>query len=191
MSHQLDTAKAIQAIGVLLRREGNRAGRLRLLKLLYLADRDSLAQTGSFLLGPKFVAVKHGPLHSEILDLINGWHLGEPQWSQHFKSDGRWVLLEAEPEVGRLSRHEIELLNSVSDRHSSHDDWDIVELTHTFDEWKKNYPNLGEDTSRLIPLEDVIDAVGRAADKASILQDLGDDEAFDGFFEGLAKRDRG
>lgn len=185
MLRRLDTAKAIQAVGVVLRREGKRSGRLRLLKLLYIADRKCLAETGAFLLGSKFVAMKHGPLHSEVLDLINGWHLGEPDWSQYFRTDGRWITLESEPEVGRLSRHEVELLNSVADEHAGKDDWEIVEYTHAFDEWKKNYPNLAEDTSKLIPLEDVIDATGRTADKQAILQDLNDEAAYDGFFEEL------
>ncbi|MEI8371389.1 MAG: hypothetical protein WCJ35_00990 [Planctomycetota bacterium] len=42
MTLRLDTEKAIQAVGVPLRRDGKRASRLRLLKLLYIADRISL-----------------------------------------------------------------------------------------------------------------------------------------------------
>lgn len=63
MTQTLDVEKAIQAVGVLLRREGKRASRLRLLKLLYIADRISLQKTGTPILGSKVVALKHGPVH--------------------------------------------------------------------------------------------------------------------------------
>jgi len=42
MTLRLDSEKAIQAVGVLLRHDGKRASRPRLLKLLYIADRISL-----------------------------------------------------------------------------------------------------------------------------------------------------
>ena len=117
MPKRLDVEKAIQAVGVLLRREGKRAGRLRLLKLLYIADRTSLMKTGCQILGSRIVAMKHGPLHSEVLDLINGDHIRAPQWSRYFRNVGYTVVLAEEPAIGKLSRFEIELLNQVVDDH--------------------------------------------------------------------------
>ena len=112
MAHRLDVEKTIQAVGVLLRKEGKKASRLRILKLLYVADRMSLEKTGSLMLGSKFVAMKHGPLHSEVLGLISGQHIAEATWSRHFRNVGRDIVLEGdEPDVGKLSRHEIQLLN--------------------------------------------------------------------------------
>jgi len=57
MIQKLDIEKAIQATAVLLRQEGKRASRLRLLKLLYIADRNALQKTGSPILGSKIVAM--------------------------------------------------------------------------------------------------------------------------------------
>ena len=185
MSTRLDVAKAIQAVGVLLRREGKRASRLRLLKLLYLADRASLEKTGCQILGSRIVALKNGPLHSEVLDLINGEHIHAPQWSQYFQNVGRDVVLAAEPEIGKLSRYEVELLNRVVDEHEHCSDWDIAEETHSFAEWQKVYPDPNENTSRPIPIELLIDSIGRGADKAAILQDMKDSEAFDAAFARL------
>jgi len=63
---------------VLLKFEESREmDRVRLLKLLYIADRESIAQTGEPILGTKLVAMKWGPLHSKVLDLING--VGAPE----------------------------------------------------------------------------------------------------------------
>ena len=187
MTQRLDVEKAIQAVGVLLRREGKRASRLRLLKLLYIADRISLQKTGTPILGSKVVALKHGPVHSAVFDLIKGEHIDEPSWSRHFRNVGRDVVLEEEPEVGKLSRYEIELLNEVVDQRINLSDWDVAEETHGFEEWRKSYPDPSESTSRPIPLEVLIDAVGRGADKAEILRDMSDSEAFQRFFAGICK----
>jgi uncharacterized phage-associated protein len=185
MCQRLDVEKAIQAVGVLLRKEGKKASRLRILKLLYIADRTILKETGSLMLGSKMVAMKHGPLHSEVLDLINGQHLLEAAWSRHFRSLGKDLVLEEdEPDVGRLSRHEIELLNSIVEQRAALDDWQIVDETHQFPEWINQYPDLTENTSRVIPIEDLIEATGRGADKNSVLQDLKDTQAFGEFFAG-------
>src|ERR1035438_319872 len=107
MAKRLDVEKAIQAGGGILRREGKQVSRLRLLKLLYIADRESLKRTGSAILGSKIVALRHGPLHSEILDLVRGNHYQEAQWSRHFHNVGQTVVLDVEPETGKLSRFEL------------------------------------------------------------------------------------
>ena len=187
MTMRLDVGKAIQAVGVLLRREGKRAIRLRLLKLLYIADRISLQKTGSPILGSKLVAMRHGPVHSAVFDLVKGEHIDEPVWSRYFRNLGRDVVLEEEPEVGKLSRYEVELLNQVVDQRINLSDWDVAEETHGFEEWQKSYPDPSENTSRPIPLEVLIAAVGRGGDQAEIVQDMNDSEAFQRFFAGICK----
>jgi len=177
---RFDAEKAVQAAGVLLRSEGKRMSRLRLLKLLIIADRKCLKETGRPILGSKVVAMDNGPLHSDVYDLIKGSHIQEPLWSRHItKSGPRDVFLENEPPVGRLSRHEIDLLNNVSEMHSQVDDYDLSMLTHTFEEFVENHQ---QGTSRPIPLEAIIAGVGREADKDAILGDLQDDALWEQFF---------
>lgn len=188
MTRRLDVEKAIQAVGVLLRREGKKATRLRILKLLYIADRMSLEESGSPIIGSKVVAMKHGPLHSEVLDLISGSHSEEPRWSQFFSNEGRNMVLSDEPSVGQLSRHEIAILNKVVDDRLSDTDWEIVDETHGFQEWLTNYPNPLENTSRPISLDSLIEAVGREEDADAIKQDIADTDFYDRFFAGIAAK---
>ena len=183
MAHHVEAAKVVQAAAAITRREGGQAiDRLRLVKLLYIADRRAIQERGMPLLGSRLVAMKNGPLHSEVLDLLNGRHVEEPLWSAHFESDGYKVLLRNDPGVGLLSKQEIDLLNETVDRFLAESNWDVVEHTHEFEEWRKNYPNPSESTSREIPLADVIEAVGRHRDKEAILQDAQDKESYDQFF---------
>ena len=89
MRLRFDATKAVQAAAVLARLEGKRVSRLRLLKLLYIADRESLRQRGSPLLGSKAVAMDNGPLHSDVYDVIKGTHSASPKWSRYFTNYGR------------------------------------------------------------------------------------------------------
>jgi uncharacterized phage-associated protein len=172
--------KAVQAAGVILRAEGKRTTRLRLLKLLYIAERKCLQQTGRQLIGGKLVAMDHGPLHSDILDLINGVHRDEPLWSRYFTAHGpREVELTDEPEVGRLSKFETELLVGVSQMHEHCHDFALSELTHEFDEWAQSF-HAG--TSTPIPLELLVRTVCQPEYVEQVIQDMKDKAVFDEFF---------
>jgi len=141
---------------------------LRLLKLLYIADRESLRESGRPIVGTRPVAMDFGPVLSEVLDLVNGQHADEAVWSEFIRKDGYAVALEKDPGVLSLSRHEIERLTKTSEEYRNTDDWEIVKQTHAFEEWKNNI-TLG--TSTPIPLEDMIKAVGRANELEDILQE--------------------
>src|SRR5271155_4089348 len=67
----LKVLKTIQAIGVLLRADGvKRMNYMRLLKLLYMADRESLRETGRPITGGPVTAMERGPVLEEVYDLI-------------------------------------------------------------------------------------------------------------------------
>jgi len=179
MIARFNAEKAVQAVGVILRAEGKRMTRLRLAKLIYIAERKCVAETGRSLVGGKLVAMKHGPLHSDILDLINGNHRSEPLWSRYFTTRGpREIELTDEPEVGRLSRYEIALLNEVVARHEGLDDFELSELTHGFDEWIRSFR---AGTSTVIPVEMLVQIV-HPEHAEEIVQEMKDMAVFDEFF---------
>lgn len=61
MEFIFDEHKATQAAAYLLRRGGGRMRYMKLIKLLYLADRTALIETGSPITGDRFVAMKLVP----------------------------------------------------------------------------------------------------------------------------------
>ena len=158
-------------------------GRIRLIKLLYLADRKILKDTGRPLFGGRACAMQHGPVHSEILDLINGKRIDETRWSEFIETQGpRFIALIKDPGVAKLAPCEVDALNDVSDSHATMEDWDVAMCTHALQEWKKHYPDLNENTSRPIPLEDILDALGMQNDKDGILADARAEADFDRLF---------
>ena len=177
---KLDTRKAIEASATLLRHVQHKLmGRKRLLALLYLADRECLKRTGRPIIGGKLVAMKYGPIHSEVYDLIKGGHKDQPQWSSHFENETYNIVLCDELSISALSRYEIDLLDEISKKYSGYDDWDVADVTHEFDEYKATYL---PETSTCISLDSIIDSVGRTKDKEAINQDSIQKTYFDQFF---------
>lgn len=170
MIFHFNLTKTIQASAVLLKAEPNHCmSRLRLLKLLYIADRESLTERARPITGDCPVAMDHGPVLTNTYDLIKGESYNAPQWETYIQSRGRDSVLVSEPGVGSLSRYEIAKLHSVEHRFQNRDDWEIAEFTHTFEEWIRNIPPKG--SSKAIPVEDILAATGTLQLKDKIAAD--------------------
>jgi len=185
MGFHFNIDKTMQAIATLLRFHGTKEmGYLRLLKLLYIADRESLKETGRPITGDHIVAMEHGPVLSGVLDLIKGEHRAWKAWSEHFKKNGYRIEVTNDPGIGKLSKYELGKLREITEQYADKNEWDMVEIVHKFEEWKKNDPGK---SSKPIPLEHILEAVGRADDTAAIEQDARDQAAFERLFAGVAK----
>ena len=132
-----DEQKATQAAGFLLGLHQEPMPYLRLIKLLYLADRQSLIETGATITGDRFVSMTHGPVLSGCLDLIQNPPRGGPSyWNEHIERDGvRTVALIGDPGWRSLSEYQTTILERVFERHRSEADWQIVDHTHALPEW--------------------------------------------------------
>ena len=160
MRFRFDFEKSLQAAGVVVGLGGSSMGYLRLLKLLYIADREMLAATGSPITGDRAVSMKHGPVLSHIDNLIKGQHERAGEWADCLKTTNYNVELSKPIGRGKLNRAEVEKLQEVFDRHRNDNVWDICDLTHEFPEWRDNYlPN----TSQPIPWEEALVAQGKAS----------------------------
>ena len=151
--------KAIQAVAALLHFHGSKEmSYLRMLKLLYIADRESLKETGRPITGDRVVAMEHGPVLSSEYDLIKGAHTGWPTWSEYLGKKGYRIELLRDPGNGALSKYEVGKLRELTERYAEKNEWDMVEIIHSLDEWKKNDPGK---SSKPIPFEDLLEAIGR------------------------------
>ena len=151
-------------------------GRLRFLKLLYVADREALVERARPITGDKPVAMDHGPVLTQTYDLIKGTDYACPIWDRYLRSVGRDIELIDDPGVGKLTRYEINKLQEVASRFSDSDDWAVAEFTHSFAEWINNKPEKG--SSRPIPLDDLLNATGRRADKENMVSVQNAETAF-------------
>ncbi len=160
MRFRFNFEKSLQAAGVLLRLEEGRMPYMRLLKLLYIADREMLAATASPVTSDRAYAMKLGPVLSRIFDLIRGTDPRFDEWSVHIQTQGYAVKLMVDPGRGRLSKGEVEKLTEISERYRSKDRWELSDLTHDFPEWKWHWPDEADGGSYPIPWEDMLKAQG-------------------------------
>lgn len=186
MAFHLNIQKTLQAISTFLHCHGTKEmSYLRLLKLLYIADRESIKETGQPITGDQVVAMKHGPVLSGVYDLIKkGDTTAWPLWAEHFRTLGYRLELVKDPGNGKLSKYEIGKLRELTKRYEDLNEWELVEITHEFPEWKQNDPG---DSSKPIPLSHILAALGRSADEEAIVQEARDQQAFDRLFAGAGQ----
>ena len=112
---------------------------LKLIKLLYLADREALSRWGRPITTDNYVSMDNGPVLSQILKRIDdGAAPGEPTfWTSHIVPCGDWdVMLTADPSDGQLSTAEDRLLDQIFEQYGHRNRWDLVNYVHTLPEWQ-------------------------------------------------------
>jgi len=151
ITFKYNRGKAIQAALWFLAQHGGMLPRLKLVKLLFLADRTHLARYGRPIAGGNYVAMKLGPVCSEFLDDLRK-SPGRP--TLPLRSDGHKVVAKAGADEEMLSESDIEVLREVNCRYGNLDRFALADLTHKLKAWVKNYPNPTAKTSRPLPYED-------------------------------------
>jgi len=175
--------KAVQAAAVLLKADGAlRASRLRLLTLLYIADRESLQSRARPITGDSVIALNHGPVPEAADAMIAGEHDAAPLWARYVERVGRRdVRLVDDPGIGELTRYEIAKLTEVAERYADADDWAVAEYGQTFPEWIGHKPEKGG--RNVIPVEDLLEATGLGGVKDQLLAKAQGDAAAHGILK--------
>lgn len=136
--------KAAQVAAWFLKQSGGRMSHLKLIKLMYLAERESLRRHGVTITGDKFVAMEHGPVLSTTLDCINGYKRPSAEGWEAWISDRAGHAVELRnPNVVRdaldeVSDAEVEVLAAVWGQFGTWDQWKLVDYLHdpkTCPEW--------------------------------------------------------
>jgi uncharacterized phage-associated protein len=168
MELRFDFDRSLQAAAYLLHLEEGRMPYLRLIRLMYIAERELLAQTATPLTGDIYKAKSEGPVLGHILDLIQGKGSKSGEWENFIQRSGYAVKLVEEPGRGRLSGDVIDKLTEVSERYRDKDHWELEELRREFPEWEKSFPGEG---SALIPLKDILEAQGEGQETLDVIQE--------------------
>jgi uncharacterized phage-associated protein len=169
-----DVDKTIQASAYLIKRQPEHVENyMRLLKLLYLADRLSLKERLSPICGDVPYAMRRGPVPSATYNLIKGRDPASDKWDRFIERINYDVRLKVDPGNRKLSRAELNILERVAERFRAYDEWALVHWCHrNIPEYKKNWRARGKRAYRRIPLEDVLAEIGRAGDQAKIVDQL-------------------
>lgn len=155
-----DSRKAAQIAAYFL---GMQPGmeKLKLIKLIYLSEREFVGRFGHPMIYDELYSLKDGPICSSTLNGING-DLEDPYWSQLVRMDKNNRNVHPATEVDRdaldeVSDAEIEVLGHVWGRFGTFSASQIRQWTHD------NCPEYAEVTKGRLPItyRDLAEAVGR------------------------------
>ena len=131
--------RATEAAARLLKLRGGRMSYLKLIKLLYLLDREALLSWGRPVTTDRYVSMDNGLVVSRIYDLIREEPVpgSGPIWRRYISAPQEWeVALLAEPETDELSRVEESLIDEIFKKFGHMSRWDLVQVSHELPEWQ-------------------------------------------------------
>lgn len=162
--------KTTQAAAVLLVKNHKRMSYMKLIKLLYLVDRQALRLWERPLTGDNYFSMKHGPVLSNVLDIINNG--GDPEdnsyWYKHISLPKDYeVKLKEMPETDALSQRELDLIDELDEKFKDFDQWEMVEICHDIlPEWE----NVGG-SRKLIEIETILDKVDKSPEEIKAIEE--------------------
>jgi uncharacterized phage-associated protein len=109
-----DHIKAVQIVAHFLRKGGGKMDKMKLIKLIYLADRTSFGRRSHPMNFDEFYSMPHGPIASSALDGINGKSSCGAWDAVHL--NGITVTVDEDVGADHLSRNDREILDDVWDK---------------------------------------------------------------------------
>lgn len=170
-----DEKKAAHSVGYFCLKSKNRSiSLLKLLKLIYLADRKSLEETGHPIQTDEYVSLRNGPANKNLKKHLSIFDRDkECLFFKMFYFDKKNKYLSLKEEIDRnkltyLSECDIQIMDDVFDQFGNWDINDILSWMHdknNISEWKWNkhikkielyeiYKALGEDEGNALLIEE-------------------------------------
>ncbi len=139
-----DHKKAIQILNYFALKAGGKINKMKALKLVFLADRYHLRKYGRLVTNDFYVAMKLGPIPSNIMDIaktnkylnknVKNYAIG------YIKSTDNGKRIESlkNTDDSFFSDSDIEALNFAWNNFGHLDQWGISDFTHNYPEWEKH-----------------------------------------------------
>lgn len=128
-----DARKAAQVGAFFALKEGGKINILKVAKLLYLAERESMAQYDEPMFYDKLVSMPQGPVTSITLNLING-EVSDPSWGDLLSRDDNHTVHVASEckfeNLDRLSRSDLRILEELWQRFGHMTGYQLRDWTH-------------------------------------------------------------
>ena len=157
----IDERKVAQMAAYFLLKRGGRMSHLKLIKLLYLTDRENLTRYGFSISGDNAVSMDHGPALSTTLDFLNGCVRSQPGGWEDWISDreNHEVSLAKQTDfddLDELSQADLGTLNTIWDNFGHMSRWEVRDYTHEHcPEWENP-----QGTSNPIPFKRILGYTG-------------------------------
>jgi hypothetical protein len=159
MNFPVNGKKAAQAAARLIEKSGNPIDYLRLCKLAYLADRQSILSRGVPIIGGSYFSMRKGPTIGEFMGFVNQRN-NPPQWNETVSPRfGNEVRLQRSPTFDALSKVELEILDLVVAQHAQRTTDELVQWCH---DNCPEYEEVAQGRRKPIPVEGILRGVGKS-----------------------------
>jgi len=164
----IDQTKIIEALSYILTKI-QKADKIKLVKLLYIADKYHLIRYGRTITNDDFWAVKAGPMGSATSDVLNMEGNMEATESNYpsamlkrIDQYGFETRASEDEEFESLSESDIEMLDTVIKKFGNMNQWDLVNYTHKYQEWSQYKEILEKNPNKRarISSEEVLSIIG-------------------------------
>lgn len=147
--------KAAQVAAFFANKQGNQIEVLKLIKLIYLADRQNMEDFGYPILIDRFVSMPHGPVNSITLNYMNGTVEDIGEWERFITPRLSYSVAATRDftreQLDELSDAEFSTLEKIWGTFGSYDKWQLRDWTHSnCPEWEDP-----QGSANLIPHERV------------------------------------
>jgi uncharacterized phage-associated protein len=178
MMHRFNQRKATQVAGMLLQLRQNDGvmSYMKLIKLMYLIDREALLRWGWSMTGDDYVSMKHGQVLSKTFNLIRQLIFGDMYWYRFISAPfgDKEVRLLQEPESDELSRADRALIQEIFDRFGTWERFALAKYTHDelpeYQETTSSIPTEYEEVMRKSNIPE--EKIRRIFDEGYTLSDL-------------------
>jgi len=177
MRFLFDEARTAQAAAFLVSLSGREMNYMKLIKLLYLSDREALIQTGLPITGDRWVSMPHGPVLSNTLNLIK-----DPE-SRHASPWHEWMVTRPSrrsvairtncADFDELSEFHIATIKSVFGKWGHLDQWQLENVTHELPEWEDPHGS-----SSTIDPKRILREAGVSAERIEDIERDADEDCF-------------
>lgn len=139
---EFDYKKATQAINFLAQKEGGQIDKLKLIKLIYLADRYHLRRYGRPMVNDEYLAMPLGPVGSSVKDIAEFSSFlddAERDYAGTYlkRGDAHKVVSIADVDTNVFSKSELEALDFAYGEFGNTTASKLVDITHRYPEWDK------------------------------------------------------
>lgn len=176
---EFDYKKAVQAINFFAQQEGGKIDKLKVIKLIYLADRYHLRKYGRPIVNDSYLAMPYGPVGSSVKDIAEFSNFLAPeeiQYAINFISPGGGYFIQSNKETDQdvFSDSDLESLEFVCKEFGKNKQFNLVEITHKYPEWARfeNALNSRETTREQMDYNDFfLDPKGISSDPFKLSQE--------------------
>jgi len=159
MNFPVNEKKATQATARIIEASGGPTDYLRLMKLIYLSDRESILRRGIPIVGGHYYSMRNGPTIGEVMNFVN--RRNAEQWAETISPRfGNEVRLQDRPSFESLSKSEMEILDLTVAQHAHRATDELVDWCH---ENCNEYENVDLSRRKPIEVESILRAGGKSA----------------------------